>query len=163
MLSRSSMEVSMCTRRFSALPIVAVGLAFSASAQSLDTARQLFESARYAEAKNELTALKGGDRNAAAAYYLGRVASFEGDGEEAVQQLERAVALEDGNALYHLWLGNALRDQAQHAGILKAMFLARRMKKEWERAVDLDPAQIEARYGLVQFLAFVPGPMGGSK
>lgn len=47
-----------------------------ASAQSIDRAKQLFEDARYAEAKTELLALqKANDRNAAAAYYLGTTAS----------------------------------------------------------------------------------------
>src|SRR4051794_26285252 len=99
MLCNAAMEVSMCTRRFSLLPLVAAGIAFSASAQSIDTARQLFESARYAEAKSELTALTGRDRNAAAAYYLGRIAGLENDGAEAVRQLEHAVALEERNAV----------------------------------------------------------------
>jgi len=42
-------------------------------------------------------------------------------------------------------------------------FNARRMKKEWERAVALDPNQIDARYGLVQFYAYAPSVMGGGK
>ena len=42
-------------------------------------------------------------------------------------------------------------------------FMARRMKKEWERAVELDPGQLDARTGLVMFHAMAPGIMGGDK
>ncbi|MFL5485532.1 MAG: hypothetical protein ACJ793_07825 [Gemmatimonadaceae bacterium] len=150
------------------LPLVLVALAFasSASAQSIDHARQLFDSAKYSEAKAELLALqKMSDRNPQPPYYLGRIAVItnEDDGDEAIRQFERAVALEEGNATYHTWLGNAIRDVTPRASKLRMPFNARRMKKEWERAVALDPNQIDARYGLVQFYAYAPGVMGGSK
>lgn len=141
-------------------------LASPVSAQSMDRAKQLFDSARYSEAKTELLALQKKDqRNPQPAYYLGRIAfiSNEDDGDEAVRQFERAVALEEGNALYHAWLGNAIRDVIPRASKLRMPFHARRMKKEWERAVALDPNQIDARYGLVQFYAYAPGVMGGDK
>ena len=92
------------------LPAAALLVASAASAQSIERAKQLFDAAKHAEAKTELLALqKTDDRNAEAAYYLGRIATFDNDGEEAIRQLERAVELEDGNALYHAWLGNAVR------------------------------------------------------
>jgi len=46
---------------------------------------------------------------------------------------------------------------------IRMAFNARRMKKEWERAVELDPNQIDARYGLVMFYSMAPGAMGGSR
>lgn len=146
-------------RFLGSLSAVMIGLASAASAESIERARQLFEGGRYAEARSELLQLR---KNAAAAYYLGRIALVDNDGEEAVRQLEHAIGIEDGNALYHLWLGNALGDQAQHAGAFKMMFIARRMKQEWERAVQLDPAQIDARLGLVHFHTVAPGIAGGS-
>src|SRR5439155_7703170 len=49
------------------------------------------------------------------------------------------------------------------ASKIRMPFMARRMRKEWERAVELDPDQIEARFGLVMFHAMAPGIMGGNK
>ena len=135
-------------------------LILASPAASIERAKQLFDTAKYAEAKTELLALQ---KSAAAAYYLGRIATFDNDGDEAIRQFERAVELDDGNALYHAWLGNAVRDEAQHASAFKMPFMARRMKKEWERAVELDPAQLDARLGLVMFHAMAPGIMGGNK
>jgi tetratricopeptide (TPR) repeat protein len=142
--------------------LAAVALSSFASAQTLDRAKQLFEAAKYAEAKTELLALhRADDRNPAVAYYLGRIATIQNESDEAIKYFERAVKLEEGNALYHAWLGNAIREVTPRSSKLRMPFNARRMKKEWERAVALDPNQIEARYGLVQFYAYAPGVMGG--
>ncbi len=81
---------------------------------------------------------------------------------EAEKQFERAVAADDRNALYHLWLGNAVGDQAQTASKLRQPFMARRIKAEFERAVALDPDLLDARDGLISFYLQAPGIMGGS-
>jgi tetratricopeptide (TPR) repeat protein len=142
----------------------ALALASSASAQSVERAKQLFDDAKFADAKSELLAVqKANDRNAAAAYYLGRIATIDNDADDAIIRLfERAVQLDDGNALYHLWLGSAVGDATQRASKLKAPFMARRVKKEWERAVELDPNLVDARTHLVGFYSQAPGFMGGS-
>ena len=58
-------------------------------------------------------------------------------------------------------LGNALGEELQSAGVLRIPFLARRVRSEYERAVQLDPASIDARHGLVQFFARAPAIAGG--
>lgn len=141
---------------------IAIGLASFADAQSIEHAKQLFAGGQYAQAKTEFLSLqKANDRNAVAAYHLGRIATLETDGEEAIRQFERAVELEDGNALYHFWLGSALRDEAPRANAFQQPLMAKRMKKEMERAVELDPKQVDARFALVQFYAMAPAMMGG--
>ena len=142
--------------------VLAAAFASVASAQSIDRAKQLFENAQYAEAKAELLAVqKANDKNPQAAYYLGRIAAIANESDDAIKHFERAVKLEEGNALYHAWLGNAIREVTPRASKIRMPFNARRMKKEWERAVALDPNQIDARYGLVQFYSMAPGVMGG--
>jgi tetratricopeptide (TPR) repeat protein len=141
---------------------IATALASSAFAQSIDHAKQLFDGGKYTEAKTELLVLQQANgRSAAAAYYLGRIAMIDNDSDEAIRQFERAVKLEEGNALYHVWLGSALGDAAGRASPFKQPFMARRVKNEWERAVALDPNQIDARFNLVQFYTMAPGFMGG--
>jgi tetratricopeptide (TPR) repeat protein len=133
------------------------------SAQSMVRGKQLFDDAKYAAAKTELLAVQRVDgRNAAAAYLLGRIATIDNDGDEAFRQFERAVQLEDGNAKYHMWLATTIGDAAQRASSIRQPFMARRVKKEFERAVELDPNQLDARFRLVGFYAFAPGIMGGS-
>jgi tetratricopeptide (TPR) repeat protein len=152
--------------RASALLVLAGLLAapHAAPAQSIDRARQLFQGARYAEAKAELMALQRANAaDAEVAYYLGRIATVENDAEEAIRQFERAVELEDGNALYHYWLGSAVRELTPHVSKFKMPFYARRLKKAFDRAVALDANQIDARFGLVQFYASAPNGLGGNR
>lgn len=143
------------------LPVFAISTA--GVCQSNDRARELFEAGQHAAAKRELIAIQQTQgHNAEAAYLLGRIALIENHGNEAVRQMERAVELDNHSATYHAWLGNAIREVTPRAGKIRMALNARRMSKEWERAVQLDPDQIEARVALVQFYAMAPGPMGGS-
>lgn len=126
-------------------------------------ARASFEARRYAEARATLEpAVKAQPRNADAHFWLGRALLAEQRYEDAAKAFERATALDDGRADFHLWLGNAVGQQAQRANKLKQPFLAKKVQREFERAVQLDPASIDAREGLVDFYSVAPGVMGGS-
>lgn len=152
-----------CRRAVSLLVLGLGVLASGAGAQSIERATRLFNEAKYAEAKAELiTVQRANERVAAVPYFLGRIAMIGSDENEAIRQFERAVQLEDANALYHYWLGSALGEAAKRAGVFRAPLLARRVRKEWERAVELDPNQVDARFGLVGFYAQAPSFMGGS-
>jgi len=70
--------------------------------------------------------------------------------------------MDDKNAEYHYWLGNALGTVAQKASVLRQPFLAKRVKSEFERTVQLDPSSIDGRTGLITFYLRAPGFMGGS-
>ena len=100
--------------------------------------------------------------DAAAMHCLGRLLLDHGDAGDAVEWLEKAVALHDKHAQYHMWVGLALRADGEHAGLMRAPGIVRRMKTAFEQALTLDPTLVEARYALVQFYAGAPALMGGS-
>jgi tetratricopeptide (TPR) repeat protein len=81
---------------------------------------------------------------------------------KAEKEFERAIRAEPLVAEYHLWLGNAVGEQAQEASVLRQPFMARRIKAEFERAVELDPQLVAAREGLLNYYLAAPGVMGGS-
>src|SRR5919107_1945329 len=93
---------------------------------------------------------------------MGRIAVAKDQGGDAVDWFEKAVRANDKSSLHHLWLGNALGNQAEHTNKLKLPFLARRIKGEFDKAVQLHPTSIDARHGLIQFYSHAPGVMGGS-
>lgn len=97
------------------------------------------------------------------AFSAGRAAVLAGDYDNAVPQLERAVELNDSSADYHYWLGRAVYEAAPRASKLRVPGMARRVRNEWERAVALDPDNIDARAGLADWYAMAPGFMGGDK
>lgn len=81
--------------------------------------------------------------------------------EKAADLLEKAVAAHPNDALLHYWLGSAYGREAQSASMFKQISLAGDCRKEFERAVQLDPNLIPARLGLVEFYVMAPGMMGG--
>ena len=97
-----------------------------------------------------------------AAYEEGRRLMNNNEPAKAEKSFERAISLERGVSDYHLWLANSVGQQAQNASVVRQPFMARRIKAEYERAVELDPRSIEARNGLIVYYVQAPAVMGGS-
>ena len=99
----------------------------------------------------------------AGAYERGRDAFFAKNYELATRELETAVRAEPESSRDHYWLGRALGEEARTAGIFSQARLARRVKAEFEKSVELDPQNLDARFALMQFHAIAPALMGGSR
>jgi tetratricopeptide (TPR) repeat protein len=138
-------------------------LSASLGAQStqIEQAQKLFDSQKYAEAAQLITPI--GKREAPAAFLLGKIALQQNDASKAVDWLEQAVELNPRSSEYYDWLGKAYGTQAEHASKLKQPFLARKTKAAWEKAMELDPKNIEARQDMIQYYLQAPGFVGGSK
>lgn len=80
----------------------------------------------------------------------------------AVPLLEKCVAAEPGNSKFHQWLGRALGLQAAQNGIVSGALSVRRVKAELEKAIELDPLNLEARQDLAIMYRAAPGLLGGS-
>jgi tetratricopeptide (TPR) repeat protein len=85
------------------------------------------------------------------------------DWNPAVSACETAVSIEPGNSLYHLWLGRTYGEKANRVNFLSATGLARKVHSEFERAVELSPANVDARTDLAEFYLEAPGIVGGGK
>jgi tetratricopeptide (TPR) repeat protein len=143
--------------------IAGLALASNIRAQCAGTVQKLYDERRFDEARAEAEPqAKHKDSDAKSAYCVGRIAVAQDRSNEAVDWFEKAVDRDVNVALYHLWLGNALGEEAQKASKFRQPFLARRVKTEFEAAVRLDPASVDARHGLIQFYSQAPGIMGGS-
>ena len=150
------------TRTFGAV-ILFLGAARTLRAQCTGEAQRAFRARELDQARAAVKSqLQQNARDAAANYCMGRVAEAQSRSGEAVDWFEKAVDLDQRNAEYHLWLGNALGEEAQKANKFRQPFLARRVKTEFEKAVELDSTSIDARHGLIQFYSVAPGIMGGS-
>jgi tetratricopeptide (TPR) repeat protein len=131
------------------------------SSDDLATGVTLFERGQFAAAQQFFEAFVSQyPTDPAGAYYLGRIA-FEGERyEQAATWFEKAVQLGGGNSDSHLWLGRTYGHQAQ-AAKSEAFFLARKVKTHLEKAVELNPDNIEARFDLLEYylqaFAFVAG------
>ncbi len=81
--------------------------------------------------------------------------------DEAVKYGERAIALDPNDATYHLWLGREYGRKAGDSRPFAAAGLARKAKNEFERAVQLEPSNVQARLDLAQYYTEAPTIMGG--
>jgi tetratricopeptide (TPR) repeat protein len=84
-----------------------------------------------------------------------------GRGDRAERSFERAIEKEPRNGIYHYWLGTAVGMQVQGASVVRQPFMARRIKSQFERAVQFNPELLEAREGLLTFYLAAPAVMGG--
>lgn len=81
----------------------------------------------------------------------------------AVPLLEKCVAAEPGSSKFHQWLGRALGLQAAQKGITSSMLSIRKVKAAFEKAIELDALNLEARNDLAIMYIAVPRLLGGSK
>lgn len=132
-------------------------------AQSIDDAKKLFEQKKYPEAIKICNQFKEGSKDyAASRYWLGRIAFSEGRLDDAEEFLEDAIEQNDKVADYHYWYGSALGNIAQKSNMMKQGILAPKIKDAFERTVALDPTNMSAHWGLIEFYTQAPGFMGGS-
>ncbi|MBN2092556.1 tetratricopeptide repeat protein [candidate division KSB1 bacterium] len=138
-------------------------LKFSIYGQNSSSPNYFLEDENYQASKSQLIKLYNVNKtDHQTAYYLGRIAMIEKAYDQAVEYFQHASELQPQNSKYHFWLGRAYGVQAMKANIFKKAILAGRVKAEMEKAVELDPENIEARKNLFQFYAMAPGVMGGS-
>ena len=123
----------------------------------------LFEQGRWAEAHTVfLAAVKIHPDNVLAYFYLGRIAFREEDYDSAVAWFEKSAELENHNSNFHLWLGRAYGRQAEQAFVWQQLFLARKARKQFEKAVALDADNVPARWDLMEYYLRAPRFLGGS-
>src|SRR5580765_285417 len=142
--------------------LAALLLALAAPAfaeQGTSRGAQLFRSGDWVNAKAELSAdVRRNPLDASAHFYLGRLALVEGDLDAALEQLKRAVELQDVESDYHLWYGKAMTRKAMQT---QDPLLAMGIRTHLERAVALDGRNVDARDALADFYSMAPAMMGG--
>lgn len=137
-----------------------VALAAQAS-EDITTGVTLFECGQFVAAQQFFEAfVSQRPTDPAGAYYLGRLAFENKQYDQAATWFEQAVQLDSGNADYHRWLGCTYGQQAQYAEG-EAFFLARKVKTHLEKAVELNPGNIETRFDLLEYYLQAPPFLGG--
>lgn len=83
--------------------------------------------------------------------------------DEAIRECQTAVQLAPLDSGYHLWLGRAYGEKANAIHSVKAYGLAKKVRSEFERSVELDNRNVDALSDLGEFYVAAPGIVGGSK
>jgi tetratricopeptide (TPR) repeat protein len=128
---------------------------------TISQAQQQFDEGNYSGAISTLQpAASQTPPNAEVYYWLGRSYYELHDYDNAVANAEKSVAIDPKNSLYHQWLGEADGGKADKD---RSFSFARKVKKEFETAVSLNPSNIQARRDLEEFCLDAPWIVGGNK
>ncbi|WP_170106660.1 tetratricopeptide repeat protein [Christiangramia gaetbulicola] len=128
--------------------------------QSLKDAEKLLESGEVVEAKKIFLQ---NDNNSLAKEYLGDIASFNKNWDEAISYYNELVESHPENAMYNFKLGGAMGMKAYYGSKFQAAMLLGDVKKYLKKAAELDSSHKEARRALVELFMQIPGFLGGSK
>ena len=94
-------------------------------------------------------------------YQQGRRYVVQGNYTEAITVMEKAIEMEPDNAHYHHLLGKSYGRLAQQSNWFSAIRLAKKTLHAFERAVELDPSNIEALSDLMEYYKQAPSFLGG--
>lgn len=120
-------------------------------------AREQYDSARV------LLAAAGRQTHHRASFYRGRLAMHDRNYELAERELTAAVRAQSQSAEYSYWLGLALHERMDRAGMPGKVGLLRRAKRQFEETLRLDPDHVDARAWVALYLWKMPGIIGGSR
>jgi tetratricopeptide (TPR) repeat protein len=136
----------------------------AAEATELDAARSLYDLGKFTEARDVLEKLAASDpASAEVNFHLGEIALRQNDLQKAVALLEKTVAAAPTVSRYHHRLGDAYGRMAQQASIFSALGWAKKCLRAFQRAVELDPTNVDARYSLFTFYRGAPAIIGGGE
>src|SRR5579864_9085983 len=126
--------------------------------ESLKAGREAYEASEYAKAAQLLQQASAENPRSAEIHLLLAKTYYETQQHDAaIASAERAVALDPQNSVYHEWLGRTYGGKAEHAGWFSALSLAKKTRKEFEKAVELDGRNFSAGQALVEFDCSAPG------
>ena len=123
-----------------------------------------YNARRWTEANTVFAAVvKAQPRNGDAALWYGRTLLAEGKANDAEKWLQKAVDLSPQSSEAYLWLARAVGVQAMSANPIRQPFLARKIKRTVDHAIELNPDNVDARELRWQFYAMAPSVMGGGE
>jgi tetratricopeptide (TPR) repeat protein len=93
---------------------------------------------------------------------LCRAAYAEEEADAAIDECKLAVAQAPSSSDDQMWLGRAIGLKAAHANPIAAINLAKLVRAAFERAVELDPANVYAVSDLGEYYIGAPAFLGGS-
>jgi tetratricopeptide (TPR) repeat protein len=130
----------------------------------LEAGRRAYEAFDYPRAVEALSAAAAKDpKNGEAQLLLAKSFLELQEHDAAIRSAEKAVGIDPKNSPFHEWLGRAYGEKADHAGWFAAISLAKKARKEFETAAELDEKNFSARQALIEFYCSAPGIVGGGE
>lgn len=150
--------------RLVTLLLLAFGVLCAENADPLANAQDLYRRTDYQASLALLrpTLLHPSGQEGAKAYILaGKDQFMLGEYKKSAEAFERAFAMEPANAECALWLGRSYGRRAETASPFTAPKYASKARGYFEKAVALDPHNLDALSDLFDYYLEAPGFMGG--
>lgn len=100
--------------------------------------------------------------DAAALHLLSQIRVGQRRAKEAVEAAEAALKADATQPAYHSQLGVALSQRMGEVGFMQMAVLSGKMRKAFEKSVELDPKHVDGLVGLARFYSNAPEIAGGS-
>jgi tetratricopeptide (TPR) repeat protein len=137
---------------------------FPSRADVPQEAKALFASGDYSKAIEVLNRAAATAPDDAAVQDLLARSYFESEQfDKAIPAAEKSVKLDPKNSAYHELLGRAYGEKADRSGWFSALSLAKKARKEFEVAVQLDERNFSAMQAMIEFDCSAPGIAGGGE
>src|SRR5882757_9823155 len=143
------------------LSAILLGLAsvLFATGPELDHARKLYNLTDFDQSLKALHAIP--DKDGPVYELMGRNYYMQGDYKKATEVLEKALAADPSNSQYALWLARAQGRRAETSSPFTAPGHASKARQSFEKAVQLNPRNLEALTDLFEYYLQAPGFLGG--
>jgi tetratricopeptide (TPR) repeat protein len=131
---------------------------------NFDKGEKLFKEGKYEQAKPLFeSCLKESPNNLKTIEYLGDIAGHEKSWDKAIGYYKKLKQLKPSEANYHFKYGGVLGMKAKESNKFKALGMIGEVKASFEKAIELNPKHIEARWALVYLYINLPAIVGGSE
>jgi len=134
------------------------------SQANFEKGEKLFRQGKYDLAKPILEeVIKDNPSHLSALEYLGDIEGINKSWNKAMTYYDKLKKLKPTEANYHYKYGGCLGMKAKESSKFKALGMIDDIKASFEKAIQLNPNHIEARWALIELYLELPGIVGGSE
>jgi tetratricopeptide (TPR) repeat protein len=134
------------------------------SQSDYNKAEKLFKADKYELAQPVFESfLKENPSHLKTMEYLGDIAGRNKSWDKALVYYKKLKQLNPSEATYYYKYGGVLGMKAKESSKLKALGMISEIKQSFEKAIELNPKHIEARWALVMIYIQLPSFVGGSE
>lgn len=134
------------------------------SQSNFSKAEKLFEAENYDQAQAVFESfLKENPTHLKTLEYLGDISGHNKSWDSAIVYYRKLKQLKPSEANYYFKYGGVLGMKARESNKFKALGMIGEVKDSFEKAIELNPKHIEARWALVTIYIKLPSIIGGSE
>lgn len=131
---------------------------------NFENGQKLYAEGKYSQAQTYFESyLKSHPNHYSTIEYLANIYAYNKAWDKAIVYYKKQKALKPWEANDYFKYGAVLGMKAKESNKLKALGMIGEIRRSFEKAIELNPKHIEARWGLMYYYMYLPGIFGGSE